>query len=163
IPMILAGQGGGMLKTGRYVRYSQNQQIGKLHLSLLQKFGVEKAAYGENSTALAGLDSSDFEAFQEPSFKSWVKSDGQSITVQGRLRMSDDLDEAKLFFIDVQDQESVRIDVSFGDFHHFNLAYHCGTPITLTGTGQQTDGQYLITKLTELNSLFGKKPGTQNG
>lgn len=163
IPMILAGQGGGMLKTGRYVRYSQNQQIGKLHLSLLQKFGVEKAAYAQNSTALAGLDSSDYEAFQEPSFESWVKSDGQSITVQGRLRMSDDLDEAKLFFVDVEDQRSVRIDVSFGDFHHFNLAYHCGTPITLTGTGKQTGSQYVITKLTELNSLFGKKPGTQNG
>jgi len=163
IPMILAGQGGGMLKTGRYVRYSQNQQIGKLHLSLLQKYGVTTDSYAENSTALAGLDSSDYEAFQERPFERWVKAEGNSITVQGRLRMSDDLDEAKLFFIDIQDQQSVRIDVNFNDFHHFNLAYHCGTPITLTGTGQQSGGQFVITKLTELRSLFGKKPGTQNG
>ena len=36
IPIVLAGQGGGMLKTGRYLRYSKNQEVGRLHLSLMQ-------------------------------------------------------------------------------------------------------------------------------
>lgn len=163
IPMILAGQGGGMIKTGRYVRYSKNQEIGKLHLTLLQKFGVETDSYANHSQGLAGLESSDFEAFREKSFESWVKHEGEAITVQGRLRMSDNLDEAKLFYIDVDGQPAVKIDVSFKDFHHFNLAYHCGTPIRLTGTGQVSADRYVITKLSELKSLFGQKPGTQNG
>jgi len=47
--------------------------------------------------------------------------------------------------------------------HDFNLAYHCGTPIKLTGTGTDKAGQLLITKISDLQSLFGKKPGTQNG
>ena len=46
---------------------------------------------------------------------------------------------------------------------NFNLAYHTGTPITLTGNGSDQGGQILINKVTDLKSLFGKKPGTQNG
>jgi hypothetical protein len=78
--------------------------------------------------------------------------------------MSDNLDEAKVFYIDIAGQESVRIEVVFRDFHDFNLPYHVGTPITLTGNGSSNGSQLLITKVTELKSLFGNsKPGTQNG
>ncbi|MFT5326462.1 MAG: hypothetical protein ACI8P0_004337 [Planctomycetaceae bacterium] len=163
IPIILAGKGGGMLKTGRYVRYSENQQLGKLHLALLQKFGVEPESFAGSSTALAGLDSSDFTPWRERPFESWIKIEGNEITVQGRIRMSDNLDEAKLFFVDVQDKPSVRIEVSFRDFHNFNIAYHCGTPITISGTGSEQGGRLTITKVQELNSLFGAKPGSANG
>ena len=58
---------------------------------------------------------------------------------------------------------SVRIEVTFRDFHDFNLAYHVGTPITLTGNGSDQGGQLLINKVTELKSVYGKKPGTQRG
>jgi hypothetical protein len=163
IPIVLAGGGGGMLKTGRYVRYANNQQVGRLHLSLLQKFGVETASFAGSSQSLPGLDGSDFEPFQERRFESWVRRTGDQIEVQGRLRLSDNLDEAKIFFVDVDETNSVRIEVSFQDFHHFNLAYHCGTPITLTGTGTDKGGQNCITKIKQLKSLFGKQPGTQNG
>ena len=152
-----------MLKTGRYVRYSENQQLGKLHLALLQKFGVEPESYAGSSTALAGLDSSDFSPWQERPFESWVKVEGNNITAQGRIRMSDNLDEAKLFFVDVDGKPSVRIEVDFKDFHNFNLAYHCGTPITISGTGSEQGGQLTITKVKEVVSLFGSKPGSANG
>ena len=152
-----------MLKTGRYVRYSENQQLGKLHLALLQKFGVEPESYAGSSTALAGLDSSDFSPWQERPFESWVKVEGNQITAQGRIRMSDNLDEAKLFFVDVDGKPSVRIEVDFKDFHNFNLAYHCGTPITISGTGSEQGGQLTITKVKEVVSLFGSKPGSANG
>jgi hypothetical protein len=163
IPIILAGKGGGMFKTGRYVRYSENQQLGKLHLALLQKFGVESDSYAESSTALAGLDSSDYTPWREQPFESWVKVEGDQITVQGRLRMSDNLDEAKLFFVDIDQKPSVRIEVEFRDFHNFNIAYHCGTPITISGTGSEQSGQLKITKVKELISLFGTKPGSADG
>ncbi len=163
IPIILAGQGGGMLKTGRYVRYAKNQQLGRLHLTLLQKFGVQTDSFAESSQPLPGLDGSDFEPYRERSFESWVRHANGKITVQGRLRLSDNLDEAKIFFVDVEGAPSVRIEVNFRDFHDFNLAYHCGTPIKLTGNGSRKNGQLVITKVTDLHSLFGKKPGTQNG
>jgi hypothetical protein len=163
IPLILAGKGGGKLKTGRYLRYSKNQEVGKLHLALLQKFGVHSSSYAGVDAPLPGLDGSYFEPYHERPFDSWMTRTGDQITVQGRLRLSDDLDEAKVFFVDVQGQPSVRIEVNFRDFHHFNLAYHCGTPIKLTGTGTGADGQLLISKITKLESVFGKIPGTQNG
>ncbi|MDG1671178.1 MAG: hypothetical protein P8H96_09925, partial [Akkermansiaceae bacterium] len=77
---------------------------------------------------------------------------------------SDNLDEAKVFYIDVKGKESVRIEVSFKDFHGFNLAYHVGTPITLNGNTSERNGRVVLTKVTELKSLFGKsKPGKANG
>jgi len=163
IPMILAGQGGGHLKTGRYVRYAENQQLGRLHLSLLRMFGVERDEFGGSSSALPGLDGSPFQPYRERPFESWVKVQQDQITVQGRLRLSDDLNEAKVFYIDLEGQPSVRIEVSFKDFHHFNLAYHCGTPVRIQGTGSRTNGRLLLTSINDLKSLFGKKPGTQNG
>ncbi len=163
IPVILAGKGGGMLKTGRYLRYHENQELGRLHLSLLKGFGIELDKYAKATSPLPGLDGSPIKFFKEKPFESWVKVQDKTITVQGRLRMSDNLDEAKVFFVDVKGKSSVRVEVRFGDFHRFNLAYHCGTPIILTGTGSQDNGNLRITKVTELNSLYGKKPGTLNG
>lgn len=163
VPIVLAGQGGGMLKTGRYVRYSDNQELGRLHLSLLKKFGVETESFAGSSAELSGLDGSDFSPWKEHPFESWVKVNGSEISVQGRIRMSDNLDEAKLFFIDVENKPSVRIEVGFGDFHNFNIAYHCGTPVKMIGTGQTIGDQHKITKVKSLNSLFGKKPGSARG
>lgn len=164
IPIILAGNGQGRLKTGRYIRYAKNQEVSSLHLSLLKTFGVDAENYSSSSNPLPGLDGGHFKEFKEQPFNSWVKHSTETITAQGRLRMSDNLDEAKIFYIDVEGQESVKIEISFRDFHDFNLAYHVGTPITLTGNGSAVGTQLLITKVTELKSLFGNsKPGTQNG
>jgi hypothetical protein len=163
VPIILAGQGGGTLKTGRYVRYSDNQQLGRLHLSLLKMFGVETDSYAGSSETLPGLDGSSFTPWKEQPFESWVKVNDKEITVQGRVRMSDNLDEAKLFFIDVQGKPSVRVEVTFRDFHNHNIAYHCGTPIKMVGTGSTAGGRSKITKVKSLTSLFGKKPGSARG
>ena len=164
IPVILAGNGQGRLKTGRYLRYAKNQEVSNLHLSLLKLFGVEADAYSSSNAALPGLDGGYFKEFKEQPFNSWVKHSGGTITAQGRLRMSDNLDEARIFYIDIEGHESVKLDVIFRDFHDYNLAYHVGTPINLTGTGSTEGKQLLITKVTELKSLFGNsKPGTQNG
>ncbi|MHC4994424.1 MAG: DUF1552 domain-containing protein [Planctomycetota bacterium] len=162
IPMILAG-GKGMIKTGRYVRYSHNQELSRLHLALLHKFGVNADRFAVAKSPLPGLSDSDYRPFVERAFASWLKTEGAKITVQGRLRLSDDLSEAKIFYVDVEGQPSVRVEVTFRDFHDFNLAYHCGTPITLTGTGSSSGDSAMITKVTGLKSLFGRKPGSAPG
>ena len=163
IPTILAGQGGGRVKTGRYLRYAENQQLGTLHLALLQQFGVALDHYGGSTQALSGLDGARIDAYQERPFDSWVRRDHDAITVQGRLRLSEDLNEARIFYVDVAGAPSIRVDVEFRDFHDFNLAYHCGTPIRLTGRGTERGGQLSIHKITELKSLLGKQPGSQRG
>lgn len=161
IPVVLAG-GKDHLKTGRYVRYAENQELGRLHLSLLQLFGIDLDSFARSKEPLPGLDGSDYEPYREPAFESWVKVEGNVITVRGRIRMSDDLDEARVFLVDVDGQPPVRVEVGFGDFHKFNLAYHCGTAVTLTGTGDTGDRK-IVRKVTKIESLFGKAPGTLNG
>ena len=162
IPLVLAG-GKGHLKTGRYVRYSENQELGRLHLSLANMFGVKLDSFANSSTPLPGIDGSDFKPHRERPFESFAKRTGDTITVQGRLRLSEDLNEANVFYIDVNDRQSVRIVVKFRDFHDFNLAYHCGTAVNITGNCADKGGQLVISKITALKSLFGKKPGSAGG
>lgn len=162
IPIVLAG-GGDRLRTGRYVRFSKNQEVSRLHLSLLQKFGIETQSFAGSSTMLPGLDASDYQPYRERPFKSWVKIDGDNIRVQGRLRMSDNLDEAKIFYLDVDGCPSVRMEIAFGDFHRFNIAYHCGTAINVSGLVSDRGGQLVIKKIKDLNSLFGDLPGDAPG
>ena len=163
IPIILAGSAQGRIKTGRYLRYSENQPVSKLHLALLHQFGINVTNYATAEEPLGGLDGSPIDFHRERPFESWVKADGNNVEVQGRLRMSDDLNEAKTFYVDVKGRPPVRVDVSFRDFHGFNLAYHCGTPVTLQGEGTLQGSQYRITKITDLKSVFGKLPGSKNG
>lgn len=78
--------------------------------------------------------------------------------------MSENLDEAKTFYMEVAEKDPVRVDVSFRDFHDFNLAYHVGIPIILEGNRDEKNGQLLMTKVSELKSVFGKsQPGKQRG
>ncbi len=162
VPIVLAG-GRNMIKTGRYVRYSKNQQLGRLHLSLLQKFGIETTQFAGSSDLLPGLDASDFTEYQEQPFESWVRVGDSEINVQGRLRMSDNLNEAKVFYLDVKDKPSVRMEIAFGDFHNHNVAYHCGTAINVTGTGTNEGEQIVIKKIKELRSVHGRLPGSAPG
>jgi hypothetical protein len=157
IPTVLAGQGGGRIKTGRYVRYAKNQELSSLHLALLHKFGIQAESFAGTSQPALGLDGSDYEPYRERPFDSWVRHQGATLKVQGRLRMSDDLDEAKIFYIDVANQPSIRIEIEFRDFHEFNVAYYCGLPVVLEGEASQTQGQWLVTKIRTLESVFGEK------
>jgi len=162
LPVVLAG-GKSMIKTGRYVRYDSNQSLGRLHLSLLNKFGIDIDSFARAEDPLPGLDASDYQPYREKKFDSWVRSEGKNIIVQGRLRMSENLDEAKIFYVEVAGQPPVRVEVSFSDFHRFNLAYHCGTGIVLTGTGEQRGETTVIKKVAKLESLFGSAPGSAKG
>jgi hypothetical protein len=163
IPIVLAGKGGGMIKPGRYVRYAENQRLSRLHLALLEKFNAKPKHFAGEKSLLPGLDASDFKPYKERPFDSWVKQDGKTFTIQGRLRMSDNLNEAKIFYVDVKGRAPVRVEVGFGDFHRHNLAYHTGTAITLTGQGVGSDDTLVIRNVKEIKSVFGKKPGQANG
>ena len=71
--------------------------------------------FGESQMPLPGLDGSPFEAYQEKVFESWIRYHGEEVEVQGRLRLSDDLNEARIFYVDVKGSP-LRIDVEFRDF-----------------------------------------------
>jgi hypothetical protein len=59
LPIILTGKGGGTLKTGRVLDYldkgDENRKVCSLHLSLMDRMGVNLDRFGDASTRLADL------------------------------------------------------------------------------------------------------------
>ena len=59
MPMLLAGQAGGQLKTGRVLDYldagDDNRRACRLHLSIMDKLGVQLPEFGDANRRLAGL------------------------------------------------------------------------------------------------------------
>lgn len=59
LPIVLAGKGGGSLKTGRVLDYldagNENRKVCSLHLSLMDRMGVKLDRFGDATTRLANL------------------------------------------------------------------------------------------------------------
>jgi hypothetical protein len=59
LPILLTGKGGGTLKTGRNLDYmdkgDENRKACSLHLSLMDRMGVQLDRFGDATTRLEGL------------------------------------------------------------------------------------------------------------
>lgn len=49
LPILLAGRGGGAVKAGRHVRFSQDEPLTNLHLTLLEKMGIRVERLGDST------------------------------------------------------------------------------------------------------------------
>jgi hypothetical protein len=56
LPILLAGKGGGTLKTGRHVRYPRNTPLMNLYLSMLDRMGAPVESLGDSTGQLKGLE-----------------------------------------------------------------------------------------------------------
>jgi hypothetical protein len=55
LPTLLIGRGGGTIKTGRRVVYRRETPFCNLHLSLMDRMGVEVESFGDSAGRLPGL------------------------------------------------------------------------------------------------------------
>ena len=55
LPILLAGKGGGTLKTGRHISYPKDTPLTNLYLSMLDRMGVKVDSFGDSTGALQGL------------------------------------------------------------------------------------------------------------
>lgn len=55
LPLILAGRGNGTLNPGRRIRYARDTPLCNLHLSTLQRFGIERSSFGDSTGHLDHL------------------------------------------------------------------------------------------------------------
>jgi hypothetical protein len=55
LPILLAGKGGGTIKTGRHVRYERNTPLNNLYLSMLDRMGIPGETLGDATGKLQGL------------------------------------------------------------------------------------------------------------
>jgi hypothetical protein len=56
LPIVLAGKGGGTLKTGRHIRYLKETPLTNLYLSLLDRMDVNLDSFGDSTGRLAELE-----------------------------------------------------------------------------------------------------------
>jgi hypothetical protein len=56
LPILLAGRGGGKVRTGRHVRYDESTPLTNLYLALLDCVGVEAKAFGDSTGRLPLLE-----------------------------------------------------------------------------------------------------------
>ena len=56
LPVLLGGGGGGTLDSGRHIAYPQGTPLCNLHLSLLDRIGVNLQRFGDSTGMLPGLD-----------------------------------------------------------------------------------------------------------
>jgi hypothetical protein len=52
IPLVLAGQGGGTLKTGRHLVFEQDTPLANLYLAMLNTMGIESSQFGDSTREL---------------------------------------------------------------------------------------------------------------
>jgi hypothetical protein len=55
LPILVAGKGGGTIKTGRHVRHTQNTPLNNLYLSMLDRMGIPGETLGDGTGPLPGL------------------------------------------------------------------------------------------------------------
>lgn len=56
LPILLAGQGGGTIRTGRYIRYPRETPLTNLYLSMLERVGAPTSQFSDSTGPLAGLE-----------------------------------------------------------------------------------------------------------
>ena len=55
LPIIMAGNGGGTIKSGRFVRYPDETPLNNLWLAMLERFGTPSQRLGDSTGVLGGL------------------------------------------------------------------------------------------------------------
>ena len=55
LPVLLAGKGGGTIRTGRHIRYAQETPLNNLWLSMLERFGARTPRLGDSTGLLPNL------------------------------------------------------------------------------------------------------------
>jgi hypothetical protein len=56
LPVLMAGKGGGTIKTGRHVTYARQQPMTNLFLSMLDRMGATTESLGDSTGQLTGLE-----------------------------------------------------------------------------------------------------------
>ena len=56
LPLLLAGRGGGTINSGRQVTYERPFSMSNMHLSILQRLGLQVDRFGESTEPMSDLD-----------------------------------------------------------------------------------------------------------
>jgi hypothetical protein len=152
IPCLLAG-GKDHLKTGRYVNHRKGQDRRSLLLSLLKSYGVETNEFQGCQTMIDGLKDSNYHHYTETPVKSFLKVDGDEVTIQGKFRLSTDINTPRLQLMDIADVGTVSIEVPFKTFNAQSVPFYYSKNVTIVGQGKKVDGQWHVHDITSIKEI----------
>src|SRR5262249_55878599 len=123
LPIVVAGGGGGTLKTGRWVRYSEPQPYANLLLSLLHRLGIDAPRFGSSTGPLPGLDHSlgaVVGVIDDGTWRVAYETDSR-LTARGLLHASEKIEESTIYYIRLSNGERLKIQARFRNLDDIRL------------------------------------------
>jgi Protein of unknown function (DUF1552) len=153
LPIVLAGGGGGTLKTGRWVRYPEPQPYANLLLSMLHRLGVDTPSFGSSTGPLAGLDEPLRPSAGVIDDGNWgviAEADGK-LTVRGQIQLSEKLEEPNVYFIRLSNGGRVRVEARFSNLDDVRFDDFRGRVATVVGPCIRRNGEVVIKSVTSVS------------
>jgi hypothetical protein len=152
LPVVLAGGGGGTLKTGRWVRYPEPQPYANLLLALLQRLGVAASHFGSSTGPLAGLDAPLGAIADVADDGTWrvVSETADALTVRGLVQASEKLDEANVYYIRLSSGGWIKVQARFASLDDTRFDEFSGRVATVVGSWTRKDGATVINAVTSV-------------
>ena len=149
IPVILAGQGGGQIKTGRHVRYPEPTPFPNLLLTLAQLMGVEREKLGESTGTVDGITEPAGYPMSVTDDGSWkiIRDDGTHVIAKGLLLVSDDITDTNAYYLQLSDKSKLEIRVPFMVVHNLVFDARVGRVLTIKGKWGTHSGRKVITEI----------------
>jgi hypothetical protein len=152
LPIVLAGGGGGSLKTGRWVRYPEPQPYANLLLSLLHGLGIDAPSFGSSTGPLPGLDRPLGPVAGVTDDGTWrvISETGGELTARGLLHVSEKIEEANIYYILLSNGERIRVQARFSNLDDVRLEDFCGRVVTVVGSSTRRNGAIVLDELTSV-------------
>ena len=152
IPTLLAG-GKDMIKTGRYVNHSKGQSVSGMLLTLLQGYGVKLDKFHGHTETIQGMNDSNYEHFVEKKVKTYLTSDKEGLKLQGKFRLSTNIETPRLQLMDIDGLGTVEIEVPFKTFNKESLPFYYGKNVYIEGKGTQKGESWKVTDIHEIKEI----------
>ena len=152
LPLVVAGGGGGKVELGRHVRYPQARPYGNLLVTLMDIMGTDATGIGDSTGPLPGItEKANFQP-TNPDDGSWkiVKSDGDTLTAKGLLRISIEAEDVEFYQLRLSDKSDLEIRISYMNNHKLRFDRCVGKVVTVTGKYKINAGRKTIVALTKV-------------
>lgn len=152
LPLVVAGRGGGKVELGRHVRYPQARPYGNLLVTLMDIMGTDATGIGDSTGPLPGItEKANFQP-TNPDDGSWkiVKSDGDTLTAKGLLRISIEAEDVEFYQLRLSDKSDLEIRIPYMNNHKLRFDRCVGKVVTVTGKYKINTGRKTIVALTKV-------------
>jgi hypothetical protein len=154
LPIVLAGGGGGTLRTGRWVRFAEPRPYANLLLSLLNGFGIAATRFGSSDGPLPGLDGPLGPTRGPADDGTWrvVYGEAESrLSARGLLLASTRLDEANVYYIQLSDRTRVKVQAKFSSLDDLRFEDFCGRVVTVVGRYTRSRQETVLREVTSVH------------